>query len=152
MRGGERDADDGQDHAEELQPADAGPEQREVHDHDEDVHRHLLDGDVHAGGVVGGHIDEDVERRKADGAEIEQQRPGLADHRPVALERSDGEGEHRQQRAAPAQDHQRIGLDMADREFAGHHVATPEERRQRQDDVGSANGGNAGCGRGQICH
>src|SRR5690606_19862605 len=135
MGGGDGDAHYGQRHADQLQDPHMGAEDGEVEQHDEDVHRHLLDGDVDARGEVGGEVEQHVEGGVADGAVEQQQRQVAADGGPVAPEGTDGKRQHRQQGAAPAQDHQGMRVDVADGELAGDDVAAPEQGGEGQHQV-----------------
>ena len=76
----------------------------------------------------------------------------LADDRPIARQMAGRERQQDQERAGPAAERKRHRRDMSDNEAAEHGIAGPEQRGERQQQIGlvgqpAADAGGSGCGR-----
>lgn len=78
MACGQRDADDGEHDADDLQRPHAQPEEGEIGKHDDDRDGRLLDRDVDGGRVVERGVEDDVEDGEAGSAEAGKQFPVAA--------------------------------------------------------------------------
>jgi hypothetical protein len=134
--GGDQHADDRHGDAERLQAADRRAEGQESADEHEDRDSALENADIDRRGRIRRDIHQRVEGGEAEGAEQRHLEPVRLERRPVLAQALPEHVGHERTHEDPAQRSQRHRRDLADGEPAGDGVAGPEQRGQREQQVG----------------
>lgn len=138
MACGQRDADDGEHDADDLQRPHAQPEEHEIGKDDDDRDGRLLDRDVDGGRVVERGVEDDIEDGEAARAEAGKQFPVAAHFGPVLTQCPPADRQQDQHRHHPAQEHQHHRRDMADGKLARDRIAAPQQHGRQQEQIGGS--------------
>ena len=136
-RGDQPDAEEGHDHARDLQARDGRPLEQRRADQHQRRNRALQQGDVDGAGPIAGEIEQDVEAGIAAERHQHDETPALAQGGQIG---ADPAAQQRKQDGAddqPAQRHHGHGRNLAHRRAADHAIGPPHRGRQHQQHHGA---------------
>ncbi len=151
------DAVNGEGHAHDVERRSADAEDQEIAHHHQNRDGGLDHGDVDGGGKIGRAIEQGVEAGETDDAVKGQPPHATPDFRPFGTQGAPGEGKDDEEGHNPAQGRKLERIELADGVFARDDIGAPEQRREREQQVGLVHYACEAIGRrlnglGGLCH